>query len=815
ASNITLSGSFTVNDAATISMSTGGTLTLDGGSADQTIDLDGQSIFNLTISNIQGGTADDIIIANNGQLNVMGALSITQGNLDLDTYNEPLTVSGGVTVTSHAQAAITTDANMTLSGAIAIGDDAVITVSGGTLTLQDDGDQAFDIDGQTLWNLTLNNRGAAADREVVLAGANLSVSGALTITRGNLDLTTNSLALDVDDGVTLADDAAAQLTSNSNITTSGSVSVGASALLALTGGTWTLNGDADQTVDFDDQPLFNLTINNSGGGSNDDITFSDGSLTMTGLLTVTAGHLDLATNSIAATISGGLTIANAAEATMITNGSVTLSGSITKGAAGTLTMSGSSNTWTIETVDATINVAAHPFYNLTITSRSGATLGAQTTVWSTLTVASGSTLSLDAYDLLLTGATIAINGKLDILSTGVPRHPGSTQFSDASYGVGGSVFVTVNAGDRNIDGLIAQTITGALTVGDDTEVITLTENGLATGVFRGSIAFANATTATVGNSSIETTTTATSTFTFTDYVDGLVVTDTAILVVGGGVGSQNNRAQRAADLLAASQAQQQEDSGGGGGGGGGGGPTGSTTPSTTTASATPTTTGTTGVTGTTGTSEAGGGTVTVSAPALAQDDGRALRVMIDGKETTLRDVPTSTWFAPYVNVLVESGIVSGYRDARGNPTGEFGPANSVTYGEVAKMALKAAGMEPGGSPALRSAKGQWSAGYVAKLESLGVSVFKDDARLNVNSPAPRGAVIQTILEVFGQDIGSATGSAYSDVSARTEHAAAIEAATADGLVSGDDGKNTFRPASAINRAETAKVIQNAMSLYGN
>tara|TARA_B100001971_G_C18098882_1_gene487685 strand:- start:185 stop:730 length:546 start_codon:yes stop_codon:yes gene_type:complete len=180
----------------------------------------------------------------------------------------------------------------------------------------------------------------------------------------------------------------------------------------------------------------------------------------------------------------------------------------------------------------------------------------------------------------------------------------------------------------------------------------------------------------------------------------------------------------------------------------------------------------------------------------------------------MRDVSSAAWYAPFVFSLIDKGVVSGYRDARGRPTGAFGPGNSVTYAEVAKMALGAAGKNPlsGKSPNLRSARGQWSAGYVAKLESLGVSIFKND-RLNVNDPAPRGAVVQTILEVFGRNVGSASGGKYSDVSTGSPNAAAIETATSDGLVSGDDNASTFRPRSPINRAEVSKVILNAIQMY--
>src|SRR3989338_8513424 len=68
------------------------------------------------------------------------------------------------------------------------------------------------------------------------------------ITLGNLDLTTNSQTMNVERGITLADAAQATLTTNSNVTASGTILVNDAATLTVTAGTWTLNDDSDQAV---------------------------------------------------------------------------------------------------------------------------------------------------------------------------------------------------------------------------------------------------------------------------------------------------------------------------------------------------------------------------------------------------------------------------------------------------------------------------------------------------------------------------------------------------------------------------------------
>ncbi len=194
--------------------------------------------------------------------------------------------------------------------------------------------------------------------------------------------------------------------------------------------------------------------------------------------------------------------------------------------------------------------------------------------------------------------------------------------------------------------------------------------------------------------------------------------------------------------------------------------------------------------------------------ALSEKRGH-LVAMIGSEEILFRDVLVTAWYAPYVAVLVEQQIASGYADANGIPTGEFGVSNPVTNAEVLKMALEAADFTiAGGPPRNSSAKGTWASAYVKTAEEKQLSVFVPS--LDVNVPATRGEVIQTVMEVLGFPIGN-TPSAFADVPADHRHSAAIALAAFYGFVQGDtdaDGHalNTFRPNDPINRAEVAKII---------
>jgi hypothetical protein len=194
--------------------------------------------------------------------------------------------------------------------------------------------------------------------------------------------------------------------------------------------------------------------------------------------------------------------------------------------------------------------------------------------------------------------------------------------------------------------------------------------------------------------------------------------------------------------------------------------------------------------------------------ALSEKRGR-LVALIGTEEILFRDVPVTEWYAPYVAALVEQQIASGYADATGKPTGEFGVSNPVTNAEVLKMALEAANVTiTGGSPRNDTAKGTWASAYVKTAEDKHFSVFSPS--LDVNGPATRGEVVQTLMEVLGFPLGK-TPSTFADVPADDRHSVAIALAAFYGFIQGytdADGHalNTFRPNDPINRAEVAKII---------
>lgn len=205
-------------------------------------------------------------------------------------------------------------------------------------------------------------------------------------------------------------------------------------------------------------------------------------------------------------------------------------------------------------------------------------------------------------------------------------------------------------------------------------------------------------------------------------------------------------------------------------------------------------------------------------------EGTAPYVTFTGEGITivLRDVPSDAWFAPFVRYVAIRGIVSGYRDDSGRPTGEYGPANAVTVEELAKMAVEAASIDEalcGADPRNARAAGRWSRLYVACAEERGWAVWSDGS-VDLLRPATRAEVVVTVLQAFvvGIPRRMGTGSTFIDVTPSTQFRAAIEKAASDGIISGhaDDAglpAGEFQPTHPVNRAEVAKIFSLALQLY--
>lgn len=198
-------------------------------------------------------------------------------------------------------------------------------------------------------------------------------------------------------------------------------------------------------------------------------------------------------------------------------------------------------------------------------------------------------------------------------------------------------------------------------------------------------------------------------------------------------------------------------------------------------------------------------------------------VSVDGKSVTMTDVEKSAWYSGAVFDVVKKGVLSGYRDENGDLTGQFGPGNSVTIAELAKIAHKMGSVTEdafaGQNPTNPLAVNMWASTYFASAENRGWTIFDhgepyaDPAR-----PATRAEVVVTLLQVLNIPVQWPTGQMFTDVTVRTPYAGAVETAAKAGIVEGRkdaDGKplNLFGPNDPINRAEMAKMLVSLINTY--
>ncbi|MDD5751868.1 MAG: S-layer homology domain-containing protein [Candidatus Peribacteraceae bacterium] len=197
-----------------------------------------------------------------------------------------------------------------------------------------------------------------------------------------------------------------------------------------------------------------------------------------------------------------------------------------------------------------------------------------------------------------------------------------------------------------------------------------------------------------------------------------------------------------------------------------------------------------------------------------------VQATVDGVLLTFEDVPLGQWFTGAVSRILQSKVMSGYRDAEGNPTGRFGTGDPVTIAELAKIAHTLAGIDATRvttPPENRAARNVWFAPFIASAEKRDWLVFLDRS-VDPLRPATRAEVVATLLQVLDIPRHWPKGLLFSDVKPTLPYADCIETAAAKGLVDGRndaDGNplHLFDPAAPINRAEMAKMLATAMDLF--
>ncbi|HVW67237.1 MAG TPA: S-layer homology domain-containing protein [Candidatus Peribacteraceae bacterium] len=171
------------------------------------------------------------------------------------------------------------------------------------------------------------------------------------------------------------------------------------------------------------------------------------------------------------------------------------------------------------------------------------------------------------------------------------------------------------------------------------------------------------------------------------------------------------------------------------------------------------------------------------------------------------DVPSGAWFHASVMALQSQGVIGGYKDAHGNDLHRFGPADPVSFAELAKMIVLLTDKHFS-----IGAGAHWYDGYIAQAQKSGLTEYAS-ATFNPNAPASREAVVRTILQAYGLSVTALPQSHFVDLSAGDPYAKDILTAVALNIISGDGNGRTVRPTAPVNRAELAKILADVSSRF--
>ncbi|MCD9020329.1 S-layer homology domain-containing protein [Cohnella sp. NL03-T5] len=163
------------------------------------------------------------------------------------------------------------------------------------------------------------------------------------------------------------------------------------------------------------------------------------------------------------------------------------------------------------------------------------------------------------------------------------------------------------------------------------------------------------------------------------------------------------------------------------------------------------------------------------------------------------------WAAKELESWVNQKLLQGYADGSLHPDANITRAEFVTFiNRVLNLTKKSAKTFPDVKA------NEWYADSIAKAVSAGIIQGDSNGRMNPTAPITRQEAAAVVARAFKLKGDASAANAFVDSSAILDWAkASIGAMKSNGYIAGRDG-NKFAPASKITRAETVKMIDNAM-----
>ena len=162
-----------------------------------------------------------------------------------------------------------------------------------------------------------------------------------------------------------------------------------------------------------------------------------------------------------------------------------------------------------------------------------------------------------------------------------------------------------------------------------------------------------------------------------------------------------------------------------------------------------------------------------------------------GAEDSFTDVKETDWFAPYVTICVDNGLM------KGTGSGSFNPAGTITVAEVATIAARLGASNRGASIPPAPAGAAWYAPYLDYLKGYGVTVG------SAETPATRQDFISFLAAVTPSQELTVVNSITTLPDTDDKNVLAFYNA---GILTGVDNYGTFAGERTLTRSEAAAMV---------
>ncbi|MGX8698551.1 MAG: S-layer homology domain-containing protein, partial [bacterium] len=167
------------------------------------------------------------------------------------------------------------------------------------------------------------------------------------------------------------------------------------------------------------------------------------------------------------------------------------------------------------------------------------------------------------------------------------------------------------------------------------------------------------------------------------------------------------------------------------------------------------------------------------------------------------DVPAGKWYARSVASAYELGLM------KGNADGSFNPNGNVTLAEAVTMAARIHSLYTTGAESFPKGEGKWYQPYLDYAREKGIiseETFSSDA----NRALTRAQFAQILAAALPAEalpaVNTVALGAIPDVKGDSPAFDAIYTLYRAGILIGNDKAGTFKPDSALTRAETAAIV---------